>query len=112
MRVVVHNQFHVLYVAGNSSSADTAIIIIIIIIISIITIIIIIIIIITTSVIIIVITIYFLSGKFWKAMERNVFFQSYKRINHHDDIILRTPTTSIGERILDAYSLYSGWSIG
>ena len=72
-------------------------------IINIITIIIIIIITIIIIIIIIVITIYFLSGKFCKAMERNVFFQSYKRINHHDDIVLRTPTTSIGERMLDAY---------
>ena len=27
--------------------------------------------------------------------------QSYKRMNYHDDIILRTPTVSIGERLLD-----------
>ena len=28
------------------------------------------------------------------------FMQSTKRINYHDDIVLRTPTISIGERML------------
>ena len=36
-------------------------------------------------------------------MEQFKFMQSRKRINYHDDIILRTPTVSIGERMLDVY---------
>ena len=29
--------------------------------------------------------------------------QSYKRINFHDDIVLRTPTVSLGEHMLDVF---------
>ena len=36
-------------------------------------------------------------------MEHYEFIQSYKRINYHDDIVLRTPTMSTGERMLDVY---------
>ena len=36
-------------------------------------------------------------------MEQFKFMQSCKRINYHDDIVLRTPTVSIGERMLDVY---------
>ena len=34
-------------------------------------------------------------------MEQYKFMQSFKRIIYHDDIVLRTPTISIGERMLD-----------
>ena len=36
-------------------------------------------------------------------MEQYKFMQSYKRINYHDDIVLMTPTVSIGERMLDIF---------
>ena len=31
------------------------------------------------------------------------FMQSYKSINNHDGIVLRTPTLSTGERMLNVY---------
>ena len=34
-------------------------------------------------------------------MEQFSFMQSRKRINYHEDIVLRTPTVSFGERLLD-----------
>ena len=36
-------------------------------------------------------------------MEQFKFMQSCKRINYHDDIILRTPTVVFGEHMLDVY---------
>ena len=34
-------------------------------------------------------------------MDQFLFMQSRKRINYHEDIVLRTPTVSFGERLLD-----------
>ena len=36
-------------------------------------------------------------------MKQYKFMQSFKRINYHDDIVLRTPTVSIGEHMLDVF---------
>jgi len=36
-------------------------------------------------------------------MEQFSFMQSCRRINYHDDIVLRTPTISFGERLLDVF---------
>ena len=41
-----------------------------------------------------------LSRKFWDSMTELDFIQSMRRINYHDDIILRHPTLSNGERLL------------
>ena len=36
-------------------------------------------------------------------MDQFSFMQSCRRINYHDDIVLRTPTISFGERLLDVF---------
>ena len=36
-------------------------------------------------------------------MDQYEFMQFYKSINEHDDIVLRTPTKSTGERMLNVY---------
>ena len=36
-------------------------------------------------------------------MKQYKFMQSFKSINYHDDIVLRTPTISFGERMLDVF---------
>ena len=36
-------------------------------------------------------------------MDQFSFMQSCRRINYHDDIVLRTPTISFGEKLLDVF---------
>ena len=36
-------------------------------------------------------------------MDQFSFMQSCRQINYHDDIVLRTPTISFGERLLDVF---------
>ena len=36
-------------------------------------------------------------------MDQFSFMQSCRRINYHDDIVVRTPAISFGERLLDIF---------
>ena len=36
-------------------------------------------------------------------MDQFSFMQSCRRINYHDDIVLRTPTITFGESLLDVF---------
>ena len=47
------------------------------------------------------ITIIYCLASFSVVMDQFMFVQSCRRINYHDDLVLRTPTVSIGERMLD-----------
>ena len=47
------------------------------------------------------ITIIYCLASFCVVMEQFMFMQSCRSINYQDDIVLRTPTVSIRERMLD-----------
>ena len=49
------------------------------------------------------ITITYCLASICVVMDQFSFMQSCRRINYHDDIVLRTPTISFGERLLDVF---------